>query len=49
MTPGTLTVILLVLVCWNGFLHLKLTRESVQRRELAIAFRLARIERRHPA
>lgn len=33
-------------MCWNLFLHLKLHRESLQRRELAIAFRQFMVERR---
>ncbi len=46
MPPGTLTLVLALLVCWNLFLHRKLTRESLQRRELAIAFRQFMVERR---
>ena len=34
------------LICWNLFLHLKLRRESLQRREMAVAFRQFLIERR---
>jgi hypothetical protein len=36
------------LMCWNLFLHLKLHRESLERRELAVAFRQALLERRRP-
>ncbi len=35
-----------VLICWNLFLHLKLRRESLQRRELSLAFRQFLVERR---
>lgn len=46
MTTGTLTLILIILICWNLFLHRKLNLESLQRRELAVAFRQFMIERR---
>ena len=46
MTTGTLTLTLIILVCWNLFLHRRLMIESLQRRELAIAFRQFMIERR---
>ncbi|MFV2089345.1 MAG: hypothetical protein ACC642_01695 [Pseudomonadales bacterium] len=49
MATGTLTLVLAALVCWNLFLHRKLSRESLQRRELAVAFRQFMIERRQPA
>ncbi len=49
MSPATLTVILVLLFCWNLFLHKKLSRESLQRRELAVAFRQFMIERRYPS
>jgi hypothetical protein len=49
MTTGMLTVILMILVCWNLFLHRKLAFESLRRRELAMAFRETMIERRYPA
>ena len=48
MTTGTLTMMLIILVCWNLFLHRRLMIESLQRRELAIAFRQFMIERRQP-
>lgn len=37
------------LVGWNLFLHVKLSKESNQRRELAVAFRQFMIDRRRPA
>lgn len=40
------TLLVALLACWNLFLHLKLSRESLQRRELAIAFRQLLVERR---
>jgi hypothetical protein len=46
MTTGMLTVMLIILICWNLFLHRKLTLESLYRRELAVAFRQFMIERR---
>ncbi len=46
MTTGMLTVVLMILVCWNLFLHRRLSRESMHRRELAVAFRQFMIERR---
>jgi hypothetical protein len=46
MATTILTVILAALICWNLFLHRKLSIESLQRRELAIAFRQFMIERR---
>lgn len=49
MTTGMLTVLLIILVCWNLFLHRKLTLESLRRRELAVAFRQFMIERRYAA
>jgi len=49
MTTGTLTMMLILLGCWNLFLHRKLALESLRRRELAVAFRQFVIERRHPA
>lgn len=48
MTTGTLTLTLIILICWNLFLHRKLALESLQRRELAVAFRQFMIERRQP-
>lgn len=36
------------LVGWNLFLHLKLSKESNLRRELAVAFRQCMIDRRRP-
>jgi len=48
MTTGTLTLILMILICWNLFLHRRLTLESLHRRELAVAFRQFMIERRQP-
>ena len=48
MTTGTLTMMLIILVCWNLFLHRKLALESLQRRELAVALRQFMIERRQP-
>ncbi len=49
MTTGMLTVLLIILVCWNLFLHRRLAFESLRRRELAVAFRQFMIERRYPA
>jgi hypothetical protein len=49
MTTGTLTVVLIILGCWNLFLHRKLALESLRRRELAVAFRQFMIDRRHAA
>ena len=49
MTTGTLTIMLIILGCWNLFLHRKLALESLRRRELAVAFRQFVIERRQPA
>ncbi len=49
MTTGTLTLMLAALICWNLFLHRKLSMESLRRRELAIAFRQFMIERRQRA
>ena len=49
MTTGTLTMMLILLGCWNLFLHRRLTLESLRRRELAVAFRQSVIERRRPA
>lgn len=49
MTTGTLTAVLVLLGCWNFFLHRKLTTESLRRRELALAFRQLMIERRRTA
>ena len=49
MTTGTLTLMLILLGCWNLFLHRKLTLESLKRRELAVAFQQFVIERRQPA
>jgi len=46
MTTGTLTILLIILICWNLFLHRRLTLESLRRRELAVAFRQFMIERR---
>ena len=46
MTTGTLTLILILLACWNLFLHRRLSLESLHRRELAVAFRQFMIERR---
>jgi len=46
MATPILTVILAALICWNLFLHRKLSIESLQRRELAVAFRQFMIERR---
>ena len=46
MTTGTSMLILTLLICWNLFLHRKLSLESRQRRELAIAFRQFMVERR---
>lgn len=46
MTPGMLAIFVTVLMCWNLFLHLKLSSESNQRRELAVAFRQFMIDRR---
>ena len=40
------TLMFTFLIAWNLFLHLKLSRESNQRRELAIAFRQSMVERR---
>jgi hypothetical protein len=37
---------LIILICWNLFLHRRLAVESLQRRELAVAFRQSMIERR---
>lgn len=48
MTTGTLTIILIILGCWNLFLHRKMALESLQRRELSVAFRQFLIERRQP-
>ena len=48
MTTGTFTLILMILACWNLFLHRRLTVESLQRRELAVAFRQFMVERRSP-
>ncbi len=48
MTTGTLTMMLIILCCWNLFLHRKLALESLKRRELAVAFRQFLIERRAP-
>ena len=41
-----LMTLILLLACWNLFLHRKLTIESLRRRELAVAFRQFMIERR---
>jgi len=49
MSTGMLTLTLLALVCWNLFLHRKLSTESLRRRELAIAFRQFMIDRRQGA
>ena len=49
MNVGMLTVMLIILICWNLFLHRKLSVESLRRRELAIAFRQYAIERRQQA
>ena len=49
MTTGMLTVMLIILICWNLFLHRKLSLESLRRRELAVAFRQFMIERRQTA
>ena len=46
MTTVVLSLILITLICWNLILHRKLTRESLRRRELALAFRQFMIERR---
>ena len=46
MTTGMLSLIVMILICWNVFLHRKLTVETLQRRELAVAFRQCMIERR---
>ena len=43
---STITLVLVLITCWNTFLHLKLYRESCKRRELAIAFRAHLVERR---
>lgn len=48
MSTGALTVTMIILVCWNLFLHRRLVLESLQRRELAVAFRAFMIERRRP-
>jgi len=40
------TLLVALLACWNLFLHLKLSRESLKRRELAVAFRQLLVERR---
>ena len=48
MTASMLTVSLMMLICWNLFLHRRLSNESEQRRELAVAFRQFMIERRQP-
>ncbi len=48
MPTGTVTIMLIILGCWNLFLHRKLTLESLKRRELAVAFRQFAIERRAP-
>ena len=49
MTAGTLTIMLILLGCWNLFLHRRLALESLRRRELAVAFRQFMIERRQSA
>ena len=49
MSTGMPTVILMILVCWNLFLHRRLRLESMRRRELAVAFRQCMIERRPAA
>ncbi|MEM8769633.1 MAG: hypothetical protein AAGE43_19535 [Pseudomonadota bacterium] len=49
MTTGMLTMTLMILVCWNLFLHRRLSLESMRRRELAVAFRQFMIERRTAA
>lgn len=49
MRTGMLTVILMILVCWNLFLHRRLRLESMHRRELAVACRQFMIERRTAA
>ena len=46
MTTGMLSAMLLMIVCWNGLLQYQLARESLKRRELAVAFRQAQIDRR---
>lgn len=40
------TLLFTLLIGWNLFLHLKLSRESNRRRELAVAFRQSMVERR---
>lgn len=40
------TLLFALIITWNLFLHLKLSRESNQRRELAVAFRQFMVERR---
>jgi hypothetical protein len=40
------TLLITLLACWNLFLHLRLSRESLKRRELAVAFRQLLVERR---
>ena len=46
MSMESLLLSLSLIACWNSYLHLKLHRESRQRRELAIAFRAHLVERR---
>jgi hypothetical protein len=46
MTTGLISALLMMLMCWNLFLHRRLSSESQHRRELAIAFRQHLIERR---
>jgi len=43
-----LTFSLMILICWNVFLHRRLSNESQHRRQLAVAFRQFMIERRQP-
>lgn len=40
------TLLFALIITWNLFLHLKLSRESHQRRELAVAFRQFMVDRR---
>lgn len=49
MSTGTVTIALIILGCWNLFLHRKLAIESLRRRELAVAFQQFVIERRAPS
>lgn len=46
MTTGMVTIFMIILVCWNLFLHRRLNLEILERRELAVAFRQLMIERR---